>query len=156
RSGQTSETQRRNHLMSKELRRHHPQGPTFNYWAPISRFRGARISARTTPACSPRPRAHNKSRSRSARHKKMPAGAVGVRAGVVHSRGGVRMPDESPADGRSLERHRDYLRLLARLHLDPRLRGKFDPSDAVQLTLLKAHQGLAQYRGGSGAELAAW
>jgi RNA polymerase sigma-70 factor (ECF subfamily) len=66
------------------------------------------------------------------------------------------MPDESPADGRSLERHRDYLRLLARLHLDPRLRGKFDPSDAVQLTLLKAHQGLTQYRGGTDAELAAW
>jgi RNA polymerase sigma-70 factor (ECF subfamily) len=86
----------------------------------------------------------------------MPAGAVASRADVVFSRGGVPMPDESPAVGRLLERHRDYLRLLARLHLDPRLRGKFDPSDAVQQTLLKAHQAQGQFRGSGDAELAAW
>jgi RNA polymerase sigma-70 factor (ECF subfamily) len=55
-----------------------------------------------------------------------------------------------------LERQRDYLRLLARLHLNPRLRGKFDPSDAVQQTLLKAHENLGQFRGQGEAELVAW
>jgi len=60
------------------------------------------------------------------------------------------------ADSRRLEEQRDYLRLLARLHLDPRLRGKFDPSDAVQQTLLKAHENLGQFRGQGEAELVAW
>jgi RNA polymerase sigma-70 factor (ECF subfamily) len=61
-----------------------------------------------------------------------------------------------PTDDRRLEEQRDYLKLLARLHLDPRLRGKFDPSDAVQQTLLKAHENLEQFRGQGGPELAAW
>jgi RNA polymerase sigma-70 factor (ECF subfamily) len=66
------------------------------------------------------------------------------------------MPDEAPADGHWLERHRAYLGLLARLHLDPRLRRKLDPSDAVQLTLLKAHHGREQFRGTIDAERLAW
>jgi RNA polymerase sigma-70 factor (ECF subfamily) len=45
---------------------------------------------------------------------------------------------------------------LARLHLDPRLQGKLDPSDIVQRTLLQAHQARRQFRGQSPAELAAW
>jgi RNA polymerase sigma-70 factor (ECF subfamily) len=59
-------------------------------------------------------------------------------------------------DGAALERHRGYLHLLARLHLDPRLRPKLDASDVVQQTLLQAHAGLAGFRGATSGELAAW
>jgi RNA polymerase sigma-70 factor (ECF subfamily) len=64
------------------------------------------------------------------------------------------MSDTNLGDG--LERFRPYLRLLARLHLDPRLRGKLDASDVVQQAFLQAYQALEQFRGQSEGELMAW
>lgn len=55
-----------------------------------------------------------------------------------------------------LEQFRDYLRLLARLHLDARLTGKVDPSDVVQEVLLRAYRHLDQCRAEENAERAAW
>jgi RNA polymerase sigma-70 factor (ECF subfamily) len=66
------------------------------------------------------------------------------------------MTPEAGGNGPSLEGQRDYLHLLARLHLHPRLRGKLDPSDVVQQVLLKAHRSRDQFRGQTDAELAAW
>jgi RNA polymerase sigma-70 factor (ECF subfamily) len=60
------------------------------------------------------------------------------------------------SSGRELERYRSYLRLLAEARLDRRLRGKLDPSDVVQQTLLHAHQARGQFRGTTQGELAAW
>ena len=55
-----------------------------------------------------------------------------------------------------LEQYRSYLKLLAELQLNPRLRGKADASDIVQQTMLEAHRDLAGFRGKTDAELRAW
>jgi RNA polymerase sigma-70 factor (ECF subfamily) len=66
------------------------------------------------------------------------------------------MAGEPEVDVPALERFRGYLGLFARMHWDPRLRGKCDPSDLVQQTLLEAYEKRAQFRGGRADELAGW
>ncbi len=66
------------------------------------------------------------------------------------------MTPNAAAPRQPLEEYRAYLRCLAQLHLDPRLRGKLDPSDIVQQTLLRAHEKGEQFRGEGDAERAAW
>ncbi len=66
------------------------------------------------------------------------------------------MAHETHSHGWPLERYREYLRVLARLHLDAQLRRKLDSSDLVQQTLLQAHEKIGQFRGQSEAELKGW
>lgn len=66
------------------------------------------------------------------------------------------MGTEASLDEAALARYRDYLHLMARLHLNPLLQGQLDPSDVVQQTLLQAHLCRDQFRGRSEPELAAW
>jgi RNA polymerase sigma-70 factor (ECF subfamily) len=56
----------------------------------------------------------------------------------------------------ALEPFRRYLEVLARVHLDPSLRGKLDPADVVQQTLLRACAALPEVRGRMPEVLAAW
>ncbi len=60
--------------------------------------------------------------------------------------------DDTP----SLERFRSYLHVVARLRLQGEHRGRIDPSDMVQQTLLEAHQQRERFRGTTQAEMAAW
>lgn len=63
---------------------------------------------------------------------------------------------EPTADDWRAERYRAYLMLLARLHLDPRLKGVLDESDVVQMTLMKAHANREQFRGSTEGQYKAW
>jgi DNA-directed RNA polymerase specialized sigma24 family protein len=51
---------------------------------------------------------------------------------------------DAAALGQLLQLYRNYLGLLARLHIDRRLQGKVDASDLVQETFLKAHRNFGQ------------
>lgn len=55
------------------------------------------------------------------------------------------------------DRYRPLLRLLVRkLGIEQKFGRRFDSSDLIQETLLKAHQGWRQFRGQSEGELLAW
>ena len=58
--------------------------------------------------------------------------------------------------GGLLELYRNYLKLIAQTQINRRLQTRVDPSDVVQETYLDAHQGFAEFRGGTEAELIAW
>jgi RNA polymerase sigma-70 factor, ECF subfamily len=66
------------------------------------------------------------------------------------------MAEEAEPFAPSLMRYRDYLCVLARLQLGPRLQCKLDASDLVQQTLLKAHAKRGQFRGRNEVEFTAW
>lgn len=55
-----------------------------------------------------------------------------------------------------LLRYQAWLRLLARNEIDSRFAGKFDPSDAVQQTMLEAWKGWDQFRGSEEPQRLAW
>jgi RNA polymerase sigma-70 factor (ECF subfamily) len=61
---------------------------------------------------------------------------------------------ESP--DQTLERFREYLCLLTRLQVDPRLQGKLDLSGVVQQSLFEAYQGLGQIQGWTEPQQALW
>lgn len=64
--------------------------------------------------------------------------------------------DATPQSTFEVEEYRDYLRLLARLQLSPRLRSKVDESDVVQQAILEAHKCRTQFRGTTEADRLAW
>ena len=64
-----------------------------------------------------------------------------------------RHPD---AVGRLFDVYRNYLTLVARTQIDHRIGARFDASDIVQETFLDAHQGFADFKGMTEAELLAW
>lgn len=71
---------------------------------------------------------------------------------------GFRMttPSKQVSTDLCLERFRDYLRLLARLHLRQSTCKGLDASDLVQQTLLQAHRKRDQFHGTTAGEMAAW
>ncbi len=56
----------------------------------------------------------------------------------------------------ALEPFRSYLEVLARVHLDPRLRGKLDPADVVLQTLLRAYAAWPELKNPERPSVAAW
>ncbi len=56
----------------------------------------------------------------------------------------------------ALEPFRNYLQVLAELHLDRRLRGKLDPADIVQQTMLRAYSAFGEVRSQDTEVLTAW
>ena len=76
-------------------------------------------------------------------------------SGIARS---IRLAREGQPEALSdlLEAHRNYLRLLAASCLHREMRGKTDPSDVVQETLLRVHENFRQFRGTTELEWIAW
>jgi RNA polymerase sigma-70 factor (ECF subfamily) len=55
-----------------------------------------------------------------------------------------------------LSLYRNYLAILARVHIDTTLQAKADPSDLVQEACLQAARDFSQFRGTTEAEFTAW
>lgn len=74
--------------------------------------------------------------------------------------GGSNLPDKLGEDDSQrtawLIRYEAWLRILARREIDSRFAGKFDPSDAVQHTLLEAWQCWEKFRGHEEPQRLAW
>jgi RNA polymerase sigma-70 factor (ECF subfamily) len=63
---------------------------------------------------------------------------------------------EATARAELFSRYRHYLRVLAEAQLGRHLRGKCDPSDLVQQTLLEAHRDFPAFQGQHETELLGW
>lgn len=63
---------------------------------------------------------------------------------------------ETAARDALFDRYQNYLQVLARAQLGKHLRGKCDPSDVVQMTLLEAHRDFGAFQGCHEPELLAW
>jgi RNA polymerase sigma-70 factor (ECF subfamily) len=63
---------------------------------------------------------------------------------------------DSKALGDLLELYREYLRLLAQLQINRRLRQKFDASDVVQDVFLQVQRHIPEFRGATEGEFLAW
>ena len=59
-------------------------------------------------------------------------------------------------DATAFEPYRRYLTVLASVHFDPRLRGKFDPADLVQQTFVRATAAASELRSREPGVVAAW
>jgi DNA-directed RNA polymerase specialized sigma24 family protein len=66
------------------------------------------------------------------------------------------MPSDPPDSTTNLERFREYLGLVARLQLGPRLQGKVDLSGVAQQTPLEAHRARGDFQSQVAAHEAAW
>jgi len=78
---------------------------------------------------------------------------VALHSGTIREREAL---TEFRPTGDDLNGYRNYLRFLARAHLDDRVKPRVDPSDIVQETLLEAHRSLPEFRGEKEIELAGW
>jgi RNA polymerase sigma-70 factor (ECF subfamily) len=81
----------------------------------------------------------------------MPSSELPTETLVAQARAGDRA-----ALGVLLDRYRNYLRLMARSLINRALEAKFDASDLVQETFLKAHREFGQFAGSAEQELVAW
>jgi RNA polymerase sigma-70 factor (ECF subfamily) len=62
-----------------------------------------------------------------------------------------------PTDpSQALEPYRAYLEVLARVHLDSRLRGKLDPADVVQQAMLRAYAAWPELRDSAPVVVTTW